>query len=124
MERVNENEQTPKRDNKRIVIGLVLIAIAGLLFADNFDVLPWNWEHYVFTWQSILIVIGLISLAKNKSVTTGIILISIGVFFLVIEYFNYPFGVHHLFWPAILAVVGVLLIVRQKNQHLFSGKEK
>ncbi len=124
MERVNENEQTPKRDNKRIVIGLVLIAIAGLLFADNFDVLPWNWKHYIFTWQSILIVIGLISLAKNKSRTTGIILISVGTFFLAAEFYSYPFGVHHLFWPAILAVIGVLMIVRQKNQHLFSGKEK
>lgn len=122
MERVYE--ESPKTNNKRIVIGLVLIAIAGLLFADNFNILPWNWEHYVFTWQMVLIVIGLISLAKNKSRTTGIILISVGAFFLAAEFFNYPFGIRHLFWPAILAVIGVLLIVRQKNQRLFSGREK
>ncbi len=122
MERVYE--ESPKTNNKRIVIGLVLIAIAGLLFADNFNILPWNWEHYVFTWQMVLIVIGLISLAKNKSRTTGIVLISVGAFFLAAEFLNYPFGVRHLFWPAILAVIGVLLIVRQKNQRLFSGREK
>ncbi len=117
-------EETPKTNNKRIVIGLVLIAIAGLLFADNFNVLPWNWEHYVFTWQMLLIVIGLISLAKNKSRTTGIVLIAVGAFFLAAKFLNYPFGVRHLFWPAFLAVVGILIIVRQKNQHLFSGREK
>ena len=122
MERVNE--QMPKTNNKRIVIGLVLIAIAGLLFADNFDILPWNWEHYVFTWQSVLIIIGIILLAKNESKTTGIILISIGAFFLASEFLNYPFGIRHIFWPTILAVVGVLMIVRQKNKHLFSGREK
>ncbi len=117
-------EETSKTNNKRIVIGLVLIALAGLLFADNFNVLPWNWEHYVFTWQMLLIVIGLISLAKNKSRTTGIVLIAVGAFFLAAKFLNYPFGVRHLFWPAFLAVVGVLIIVRQKNQHLFSGREK
>ena len=122
MERVYE--ESPKTNNKRIVIGLVLIALAGLLFADNFNVLPWNWERYIFTWQMVLIVIGLISLAKNKSRTTGIVLISVGAFFLAAEFLNYPFGVRHLFWPAILAVIGVLLIVRQKNQRLFSGREK
>jgi len=116
-------EQMPKTNNKRIVIGLVLITLAGLLFADNFDILPWNWEHYIFTWQMLLIVIGLISLAKNESRTTGIILISVGAFFLAAK-FIYPFEIHHLFWPTILAVIGVLMIVRQKNQHFFSGREK
>lgn len=118
------NEQTPRTNNKRIVIGLILITLAGLLFADNFDLLPWNWKHFVFTWQMILIVIGLISLAKNRSNTTGIILISIGVFFLAADFIYFPFGIRQLFWPAILAVIGVLLIVRKKNQHLFSGREK
>jgi hypothetical protein len=118
------NEQTPRTNNNRIVIGLVLIAIAGLLFADNFNVLPWNWDHYIFTWQSLLILIGLISLTKNKSKTTGIVLISVGGFFLLAEFLDYPFGVRHLFWPAVLAAIGILMIIRQKNQHLFSGKEK
>ena len=97
MERIYE--QTPGTNNKRIVIGLVLIAIAGLLFADNFDILPWNWRHYVFTWQSLLIVIGLISLAKNDSKTTGIVLISVGAFFLATKFLDYPYTIHNLFWP-------------------------
>lgn len=122
MERVYE--ETPKRNNRRIVIGLVLVAIAGLLFADNFNVLPWNWERYIFSWQMLLIVIGLISLAKEKSQTTGIVLIVVGAIFLAAKFLNYPYGVRHLFWPAILAIIGVLIIVRHKNQHLFSGKEK
>jgi predicted membrane protein len=122
MERVDE--KTNRTNNKRVVIGLILIAMAGLLFADNFDVLPWDWRHYIFSWEMLLIVIGLISLAKNESKTTGIILISIGAFFLAVKYLNYPFGIHHLFWPVVLVVIGVLMIVRKKNQHLFSGREK
>jgi predicted membrane protein len=124
MEQVNETEHMPKSNNKRIVIGLVFITLAGLLFADNFDVLPWDWEHYVFTWQTLLIVIGLISLAKSESRTTGIILIVIGGFFLAAKILEFPFGVRHLFWPTILAVIGILMIVRQKSHHnIFSGRE-
>lgn len=122
MERVYD--ERPRTSNKRIVIGLILITLAGLLFADNFNVLPWNWKHFVFTWQMLLIAIGLISLAKNRSKTTGIILITVGAFFLAAEFLNYPFGIRHLFGPIILAIIGLLLIVRQKNQHLFSGREK
>lgn len=126
MERINENERTPRTNNKRMVIGLVLITLAALLFADNFDIMPWNWEHYVFTWQSLLIVIGLISLAKNESRTTGIILIAIGTFFLIAKIYAFPYSIRHLFWPAILALIGFLLIFRRKDhrRNVFSSREE
>ena len=118
------NQQNSRKENKRIVIGLLLIALAGLLLADNFDLLPCNWEHYVFTWPTALIVVGIICLAKYESKVAGIILITIGAIFLAARYYYFPFSIHHLFWPTILAVLGILLIVRKKNQHLFSGREK
>lgn len=126
MERINENERMPKSNNKRIVIGLVLITLAALLFADNFDIMPWGWEHYVFTWQSLLIVIGLISLAKNESRTTGIVLIAVGAFFLLAKIYAFPYGIRHLFWPAVLATVGILLIVKHKDhhRHVFTGNQE
>ncbi|MHC1705300.1 MAG: DUF5668 domain-containing protein [Tenuifilaceae bacterium] len=119
-------EQTPRTNNKRIIVGLVLITLAALLFADNFDIMPWNWERYVFTWQSLLIVIGLISLAKNESRTTGIILITVGAFFLVAKIYAFPYGIRHLFWPTILAVIGILLIFKRKehHSHIFSAREE
>ena len=120
------NEQVPKTNNKRIVIGLVLITLAGLLFADNFDVLPWNWERYIFNWQMILIVIGLISLAKNESRTTGFILIAVGGFFLAAKFLDFPFGVRQLFWPVILLAIGLIIIFKQKSHHhhTFSGSQE
>lgn len=119
-------DQPSRTNNKRIVIGLVFITLAALLFADNFDIMPGDWEHYVFTWQTLLIVIGLISLAKNESRTTGIVLIAVGAFFLLAKIYAFPYGIRHLFWPAILAVVGILLIIRRKDHpsHLFAGREE
>lgn len=117
------NEQMPRNNNnKRIVIGLVLITLAGLLFADSFEFIDFNWRNYF--WQLLLIVIGLISLAKNESRVTGIILIFIGGFFLADKALEFDFHIRHLFWPTVLAVIGVLMIVRQKgHHHIFSGRE-
>ncbi len=122
MELIHEEE--PKRSNKRIVLGIVLLTIAALMFADNFDYLPWHWEHYIFTWPSLFIIIGLIVISRKESRITGIVLISVGAFFLAAKILCFPYGFHHLFWPAVLVVVGILLIARERNQRLFSGKER
>ncbi|RPH34479.1 MAG: hypothetical protein EHM93_00155 [Bacteroidales bacterium] len=118
------NEQIPRNNNsKRVIIGLVLITLAGFLFADSFEYIDFNWRRYF--WQLLLIVIGLISLAKNESRTTGIILICIGGFFLAEKALEFDFRIRHLFWPTVLAVVGLLFIFRKKghNNHIFSGRE-
>jgi len=118
------NEQSPNNNNnKRIIVGLVLITLAGFLFADSFEFIDFNWHRYF--WQLILIVIGLISLARSESRTTGIILIAIGGFFMVDRAFELDFRIRHLFWPTVLAGIGLLFIFRKKghNNHFFSGRE-
>jgi len=120
----NINEQKPRNNNdKRVIVGLVLITLAGLLFADSFEFIDLNWRRYF--WQLILIVIGLISLARSESRTTGIILIAIGAFFIADRAFEFDFRIRHLFWPTVLAVIGLLFIFRKKGHtnHIFSGRE-
>jgi len=120
----NINEQKPRNNNdKRVIVGLVLITLAGLLFADSFEFIDLNWRRYF--WQLILIVIGLISLARSESRTTGIILIAIGAFFIADKAFEFDFRIRHLFWPTVLAVIGLLFIFRKKGQtnHIFSGRD-
>jgi len=120
----NINEQTPRNNNdKRVIVGLVLITLAGLLFADSFEVINIDWHRYF--WQLILIVIGLISLARSESRTTGIILIAIGAFFIADRAFEFDFRIRHLFWPTVLAVIGLLFIFRKKGHtnHIFSGRD-
>lgn len=113
-----------KTDNKRIVIGLVFITLAVILFADNFAIIPWNWEHYILSIPMLVIVIGAISLARNESKTTGITLIAVGALLLAVKILGHQYGIHHMFWPTVMAIIGVLLIVRKQNQHLISGREK
>ena len=121
---VRLDEQIEKTDNRRIVIGIIFIALAALLFVDNFDILPYHWEHHIFSLPMILIVVGLIILARNGSKSSGIILLTTGAILLAVKILGYHYGIHHLFWPTVLAVIGVLMVVRHKDKHLFSGRNR
>ena len=109
-------ENSPKFNSTRIIIGLILVALAGLILVDNFDFYHIPWRGYIFTWQTLLIVIGLIFVAKHESKTTGIVLIAIGAFFLVAKYYDFPVSLRNLFWPAILLIIGLSLIFSRSCQ--------
>jgi predicted membrane protein len=79
----------------------------------NAGFLPYEWKHIIFSWQMILIVIGIISLFSSESTFPGIVLLLIGGFFLIPKIADLPFNTVHLFWPALLIAIGVLIIFRR-----------
>ncbi len=116
MERIEKDRGSS--NNARIIVGLVFLTLGGFLFADRFDIIPFNWNQYIFTWQSLLIAIGLISLAKNESRATGIVLISIGGFFLAAKIFGFHYPIRHFFWPTVFMGIGLILIFQKGgNSH-------
>jgi predicted membrane protein len=115
MERIDHEKS--RTNSSRIIIGLVFLTLGAFLFADRFDVIPFNWNHYIFTWQSLLIVIGLISLAKNESRATGLVLISVGGFFLAAKIFGFHYPIRHFFWPTVFVALGLILIFQRGSLH-------
>jgi predicted membrane protein len=113
MERVDQ-KPAHSNNNTRVIVGLVFITLGALLFADRFDIIPFNWNQYIFTWQSLLIGIGLISLAKNESRATGLVLIAIGGFFLTAKIFGYHYPIRYFFWPTVFVAIGLILIFQRK----------
>jgi predicted membrane protein len=101
-----------QRSNKRAVLGLILVIIGFILIAANFDLFPFGWQHIIFSWPALLIMIGLFFLLSREAHATGWILICVGGFFLIPRLWNVPWGWHELFWPALLLGLGAILIVR------------
>jgi predicted membrane protein len=101
-----------QKRNKRAVLGLILVIIGFVLIAANFDLFPFGWRHIVFSWQALLIALGLFFLLSREAHATGWILIFIGGFFLIPRFWHVPWGWHELFWPALLLGLGAILIVR------------
>jgi hypothetical protein len=104
------------QQDKRIGLGVVLIGVGGLFLLSNLGFIPWDVKRYLFSWQGILIIIGSAFLITKPDKTPGIILVSIGVFFLLPKILDVPWFSMSTFWPLVLIAVGIVFILRQRGQ--------
>ena len=95
--------------SKHIILGLLLIAAGVFFILKNLGILSPFASSIIFSWQMLLIAIGLTWVANHKR-TPGIILIIIGAAYLAPEFFNLPINFHEIFWPSLLILGGILMI--------------
>lgn len=112
------------KSNCRLIFGALLIFFGLIFFGENLDLFSFDLSHYIFRWQSILILIGLITLANNRNNGTGYILILIGGGSLVANYYDYSLmEVIDDYWPIILIAIGFYIIYKRGDGH-HSKKKK
>jgi predicted membrane protein len=107
----NNTPQNPKM-TKKFAFGVVILLAGLTLLAYNFGIITSHWKSIFFSWQMLLIVIGVISLLSRDNWVPGIILISVGGFFLLPKLFFLPDNFVHNFWPLVLIGAGLLIIFR------------
>lgn len=100
------------RNLGRAIIGIVLILIGVAFIGRTLDFFPHQIMRHIFTWEMILIVLGVIFISTRDNKTTGWILLIIGLVFWVPDFIHIPFGVRRLLWPTLLIIVGVVIIFR------------
>ncbi len=105
-------EQEVKRSsNTRKTWGILLVIFGGLFFLNAFDIIPYRLRDILWSWEMLLIVVGVFSLVNNQSKVIGIVLISMGTFFLFENYWDFPYYVRKAFWPSVVMVSGLYLII-------------
>lgn len=116
----SENENRPQRTNNSgsaWILGIILIAAGCLFIFTNTGLIPWAWKHLLFSWQMLLIVIGIISFSRGNN-TAGTVLVLIGGFFILpklhliwpgITFFGPGFTRN--FWPIIIILAGLAIII-------------
>ena len=103
------------KSDRRSLLGVLLLLVGAVLILNNFNVIPFHIPYYVFSWKMILIVIGLfLILIKGKN-SEGFVLISIGGVFLAMDIFNISFRDVGGFWPIVLVLVGIGLLIRNAS---------
>ncbi|MDZ7633000.1 MAG: DUF5668 domain-containing protein [Bacteroidales bacterium] len=111
MNKPARNSETPNR----FIIGILLIIAGLILMVKKSTVLPEPLDNFIddiiFSWQMLLVVIGVISLTGSENKTPGIVLIAVGGFFMIPELFTDFFRSFNFFWPALFIVIGVVLLV-------------
>ncbi|MBU1102015.1 MAG: cell wall-active antibiotics response protein [Bacteroidetes bacterium] len=88
----------------RVVIGAILIVLGGLFLLDNYDIIYFELPDFIFEWQMIFIIIGLILLSSTRDKTAGLIFLAIGLF-------NY----YPELWPLILVIIGLSILFKKKT---------
>lgn len=113
MKRIDENENTRiYRGNRNLVVGVVLILIGIAVFFKSLGILPYETEEIIFSWQMLLIAIGVLMISASRSRIGGFILIIIGVFFLLEEFSGLSGQMRSLFWAFFFIFIGLVIMFR------------
>lgn len=113
MERETQNFKRSGRAH--LLLGIVLMFLGLFLIADMADIVPWRMRDFIFTWQALLIFLGLVFLSNKENKGTGVILIAIGGFFLLPKVLDLPYYWRSLFWPSMLIILGLVVIFGAKR---------
>ena len=100
--------------NARLLIGAVLIIFGSLFILDNYGLINFDVPYYIWSWEAVFIIIGLVLIVSSRHKLPGLILAGIGLFNLFPD-----------FWPVSLIVIGLYLILRKnskKNYESYTGQ--
>lgn len=112
------NKQRHKREPIRVstIAGILLIVAGLLVFMNNFGIWRIHW-HEVFTWQVVLMVVGLFMLCSPDSRRAGWTLFFVGAFFWAFKFIDLSETLRKLLWPVGLMVGGLALMVGHRRNH-------
>lgn len=94
--------------------GLILLVVGVFLLMKKLDL---HIPHWIFSWETILIAIGLILGAKRNFTGAGwIILVCIGGIFLIDDIFNWGVNMSRFIWPLVFICAGIFLVVQSTER--------
>jgi len=105
-----EKPQRSQSVTGKIAVGVVLIVLGFLLIIRNAGLMPNYFQDIIFSWQMLLIAIGFVMTLGTGNKAPGLIVMAVGGFFILPEIFDIPFRTYRLFWPAVLIIVGIIVI--------------
>jgi predicted membrane protein len=102
-----------RHTDRRLWMGVAIILFGLVLLSNNLHILNYELQHYIFTWEVILIVLGLVFISGRGNRSTGIIMLVIGGAFYLKNVLNIiDFNFWTVFWPAMLILAGLMIIFR------------
>lgn len=119
----NEEKSPKHRPFRKSAVGIVIIVAGLVLLLSNFELISDSLHHILFSWQMLLIVIGIVSLLSSENHTPGYILIAIGLIFLLPRIFEPVFNVSHLLVPTILIAIGIFLLLKRVPQRFVNSHQ-
>lgn len=104
-----------RKKNRNAVLGIVILVIGTLLLLDNFDQLNFPIKQYIFSWKTLLLIVGVYVLAVKQKLEGGIVLISLGLVMWIPAITGYRISLDQIFLPAVFMIVGVVVLVHRSS---------
>lgn len=96
---------------KSMAFGIIVLLLGLALLLRNLGIYEnTNIWSYIFSWQMLLIAIGAVNVIGEGHRGFGWILIAVGGFFMLDKAYDWPTTFANVFWPALIIVVGLVLI--------------
>lgn len=103
------------KDNRSFV-GIVFLLIGLVLLGRNFNFIPYHISYILFTWQMLLIVIGILLITVKKKSIGGLFMIGIGSIFLWDKLYPFSPMDWKIAWPAVFIFVGTAMVISYLNK--------
>jgi len=100
---------------KTVMFGLMLITFGIFWMLKRFEMLAPIVERAVFSWQALVIAIGLVNVVNGSARVFGLLLMLVGSFFLLMRLSVFPADYSAAFWPALIIMLGVIVIFSSKR---------
>lgn len=97
----------------RVFIGSVLIIIGILYFLSNTELIDFSVTGFIFSWKTILMVIGAAIIVNSQRKTLGFIFLLTGAAAWIASGFGLNFW--EFVFPIVLLALGAYIIFKQKN---------
>jgi len=111
----NEYKYRRKKTDTRVILGIGLVIIGALILMNNFYIFDLDVPRIIFSFPSILIIVGILILMHGNNKVFGAILLVLGVFFIIPRIFPWIFYDKHLILPVIIIAFGLYIIFRKRN---------
>ncbi len=99
---------------RRLLIGLLILAVGMAVLLSNVGILDFEIRKYILRWEAIPIVLGLIFLLSHEHKGPGIVLLLVGGALYMRDFFDLRFNFWQVFWPGLLIIIGLMIILRRK----------
>ena len=120
LDKHESNFQHYKRSpQKTMLMGLLIVLFGVLYMMHNIGLVNPTLWRVIFSWPMLLVAIGLVNIADRKP-AFGLLMIAIGGAFLLNRYYDLPFNLFSFFWPVIIIIIGIVLILSNSRSGIVS----